>query len=584
MIKYICKNCDNNLCETSVCPTCHNRALLYSSDVFYCKNCNIPTYEEDCSICGSHCDRVSSDIRPVFPEERLLIEIAEGTPFKYKDASIWELGNGNYLIDGKKKKIVYKNIIKNIKAQYIYEELQKYEDENKNLVDSFLTSDIIKIFLDANKKRFNYIENEAIEYIRKVSDGYEQDEMFVSFSGGKDSTVTSSLVMDAFENKPMIHIYGDTTIEMKDSATYVSEFRKRFPNMPFLVAKNKDQDFYKLCEVIGPPSRMMRWCCTFFKTGAITRKIDQVFKNKKKVISFQGLRRAESLARSTYERESDNTKIGKQLTIAPIIDWLEMDVWLYILTKNIPFNSAYRKGYTRVGCYLCPNNSEWPMYLTSIYMKDEYDRFYKMLIDFATKIGKKDPKEYIDDNGWKKRQGGNGLEYSKNVVLDFKPCVLEEHAYNFTLNHNLDESFYELFKPFGKLDFDIGNKRLNEVYILDRNTKEPLLKISGRIGQENVKIKIVKFNKVFTNDVISESLIKKQITKYQSCMACMACESNCKFDALKITINDRNNICFENIIYKIDQERCVGCLECVKHFQSGCFLKKVLRTRLDYGN
>ena len=584
MIKYICKACDNTICDTSICPICHKRAEVYSSDVYYCEKCKVPIYEETCSICGTKGKRIGSDVRPVFPEERLLIEIIEGNPFKYKDLSIWETGNGNYLIDGQKKKIVFRNVISNIKSDYVYNELQKYNAENQEYVDSYLSSKIISNFINANKKRFNYIETEAIEYIKNISKGFKQDEMFVSFSGGKDSTTTSSLVIDAFENQPIIHLYGDTTIEMSDSQTYINEFKQRFNNMPFLVAKNKDQDFYKLCEVIGPPSRMMRWCCTFFKTGAITRKIDQAFKNKTKVLSFQGLRRGESLARSTYDRESDTTKIGKQLTIAPIIDWQEMDVWLYILTKKIPFNNAYRKGYTRVGCYLCPNNSEWPMYLTSIYMKEEYDRFYKMLIDFATKIGKKDPKEYIDDNGWKKRQGGNGLEYSKNVVVDFKPCVLEEHAYNFTLNRELEENFYELFKPFGKLDFEIGNKRLNEVYVLDRKTNEPLLKISGRLGQEEVKIKVVKFNKVFTNDTISESLIKKQITKYQSCMACMACESNCKLDALKITVLDKNNISFDSIVYKIDEKKCVGCLECVKHFQNGCFLKKVLRTRKDYGN
>ena len=580
MIKYICKNCDDHICETSICPICSGRAELYSSDVYYCLNCNTPTYEEKCNICGSKCERIGSDVRPVFPEERLLIEITEGEPFKYKGAAIWEMGNGNYIINGNKKKIYYKKIMINIESEYIYDELKKYELDNEQEVKEFLQKSYIKNFIEANRTRYNYITNEAIEYIKRISSGYDQSEMFVSFSGGKDSTVTSSLVMDAFENEPIIHIYGDTTIEINDSAQYIKEFKERFPNTPFLVAKNKDQDFYKLCDVIGPPSRLVRWCCTFFKTGAITRKIDQAFKDKKRLLSFQGLRRAESLSRSNYDRESQISKIGKQLTIAPIIDWLEMDVWLYILTKNIPFNPAYRKGYTRVGCYLCPNNSDWPMYLTSIYMKEEYDRFYNMLIDFATKVGKEDPKEYVDDGGWKKRQGGNGLNSSKNVVVDYKPCVKEENAYNFVLNRNIDESFYELFKPFGNINFDIGNKRVNEVYVLDRKSNEPILKIIGRLGQEEVKIKIVNFNNVFTNEAISKSLIKNQITKYQSCMACMACEGNCKFDALKIKIKDKTNVCSENIDYTIDEKKCVGCLECVKHFQSGCFLKKVLRTKI----
>ena len=70
-------------------------------------------------------------------------------------------------------------------------------------------------------------------------------------------------------------------------------------------------------------------------------------------------------------------------------------------------------------------------------------------------------------------------------------------------------------------------------------------------------------------------LIKNQITKYQSCIGCLACESQCRFNAIKLS-----NIGIEkNIEYKIDESKCVGCLNCVKHFDGGCFMKKVLRTK-----
>ena len=83
MIKYICKNCDNHICETSKCPICEGRAELFSSDVYYCKICNAPVYEEKCSICGSECERIGTDVRPVFPEERLLLEVAERVLFSH---------------------------------------------------------------------------------------------------------------------------------------------------------------------------------------------------------------------------------------------------------------------------------------------------------------------------------------------------------------------------------------------------------------------------------------------------------------------------------------------------------------------
>ena len=95
----------------------------------------------------------------------------------------------------------------------------------------------------------------------------------------------------------------------------------------------------------------MRWCCTVFKTGAIQKTIASAFKDKTNILSFQGIRHSESASRSKYERESESPKIAKQTVASPIIEWIDYDVWLYILTTGIDFNYAYRLGYTRVGCW-----------------------------------------------------------------------------------------------------------------------------------------------------------------------------------------------------------------------------------------
>lgn len=148
----------------------------------------------------------------------------------------------------------------------------------------------------------------------------------------------------------------------------------------------------------------MRWCCTIFKTGAIQRKIKTLFRNKNKIITFYGIRRSESASRSKYERETEGSKITKQITISPIIDWMDFDVWLYMLTTKIDFNYAYRLGYARVGCWCCPNNSGWSEFLSKIHMPQQSERFRQMLIDFAKQIGKPDPEVYVDDGKWKARQ------------------------------------------------------------------------------------------------------------------------------------------------------------------------------------
>ena len=579
MIKYECRKCDGLICETSICPVCNERTYINKSEIFYCDNCNIPLFDKVCPICNSEARYFGTDVRPVFAEERLLLECILDKPFAFVEKSVWNTSGNNYYVNGERIKIVIKDAVNEKKADKIRTKIEQNKEENKIYEDNFLKQKYIINFIKANRIRYNSIVTEAHEYIKNVSQKYDYDSMFVSFSGGKDSTVTSDLVINALNNEMIIHIYGDTTLEYPETGFYLEEFRKIHPRTPMLIAKNKDQDFNELCKVIGPPSRMMRWCCTIFKTGSITRKIDSTFKNKIKVLTFQGLRRNESIARSKYDRESNGAKITKQQTVAPIIDWLDFDVWLYILTRNIPFNNAYKKGFSRVGCWCCPNNSYWSEYLSNIYMNEQYTKFHNILVDFAKQIGKPDPKEYVSSGGWKARQGGNGLNYSNNAILSFKPCVLEENAYNFELNKPITETLYELFKPFGLLDFNIGNKRLGEVYVLGKKDKQPLLKLTGKVGQNLLKVSVLRETVIFCNPKINEMLIKNQITKFQTCIGCMACESVCKYNAINIRHNEMQKGEKFNISYTIDEKKCIGCLECVKHFSGGCYMKKVLRTK-----
>ena len=103
----------------------------------------------------------------------------------------------------------------------------------------------------------------------------------------------------------------------------------------------------------------------------------------------QYTRRNESKSRSKYDRDSNNSKIKKQEVISPIIDWLDFDVWLYLLSNGLDFNDAYKQGFSRVGCWCCPNNSSWSGFLSSIYMHEEYVKFYNILYSFAKKLEKK---------------------------------------------------------------------------------------------------------------------------------------------------------------------------------------------------
>ena len=91
MITYICHNkndktgenlpCTNNRCETSICPSCGGRSDAIS-EIFWCPECQVPIYEKNCPVCGQEGKKLTSDVRPVFPEERLLLEIILEKPFE----------------------------------------------------------------------------------------------------------------------------------------------------------------------------------------------------------------------------------------------------------------------------------------------------------------------------------------------------------------------------------------------------------------------------------------------------------------------------------------------------------------------
>ena len=400
--------------------------------------------------------------------------------------------------------------------------------------------------------------------------------MFVSFSGGKDSTVTSDLVMRALSNPKILHIFGDTTLEFPKTEEYVGRFKKSHPMTPVISSRNREKDFSQLCDMIGPPSRVMRWCCTIFKTGAINRKLTALFKDKTSILAFYGIRRSESASRSKYDRETQGRKISRQNTVSPAIDWMDFDVWLYILKRKIDFNVAYTYGYARVGCFCCPNNSVWSEFLSKIYMPEQYGRWQEFLIDFAKRIGKPDAEEYVRSGKWKARQGGNGIAYADNAVVSFKPCALEENSFNYELLKPIDDELYELFKPFGYLDFNMGNPRLGEVYVLNRRGAA-VLRLQGRKGGKHLKVTILDYHIDRAKTVeAAEEKVKCQLTKYQLCMGCRACEGVCRHGAIRLeSMPDGGSR------YHIDDDKCIRCAQCVNHFNSGCYMKKVLAVKRD---
>ena len=90
---------------------------------------------------------------------------------------------------------------------------------------------------------------------------------------------------------------------------------------------------------------------------------------------FDGVRAEESASRASRSRVGKNVKHNNMINVRPILEWSNVEVYLYILLHNLPFNKAYRNGLSRVGCAICPYSSGWSEDLCGILYPDTVKPF-----------------------------------------------------------------------------------------------------------------------------------------------------------------------------------------------------------------
>lgn len=569
-----CRNCNMETNE-KYCPICGEETVEdLPTEIFWCSSCNTPiiqnTKQPDkgiCPICGRKTKYLTTDLRPVFPEERLLLEILLGKePNEFLKKSVWSV-NSRYYIDGKSVALSSK-LFQTADAEQIREKLNQYSKDNS--YEYF--NQHIATFVKANRNRLNYLINEAHDFVRKTSEKFDEERIVLSFSGGKDSTVTADVVIKALSNPSLVHIFGNTTLEFPYTIEYAERYREEHNQAIFQVAQNYEQDFYDVCEDIGPPARMMRWCCSMFKTGPITRVINSLYRNQQ-ILTFYGIRKAESVSRSKYNRvedDAESVKIQQQTVASPIFFWKDLDIWLYMLAEKVDFNDAYRLGYDRVGCWCCPNNNQRAQFLSRIYMPEQSKKWRDFLIGFAKRIGKEDAEVYVDTGKWKARQGGNGLAAAGDVKIKFTNCTTEDNAKIYKLVRPYDDELIGMFVPFGRVAPELGNKLLEEVLVLDIRTNVPILSIQP-FGQDGYDYAVkVRTMNVRDHDEL-QRMVGYQIRKFNACRKCLKCESICRSGAISINGDT----------YYIDPEKCVHCKMCMtaKYLDGGCTMDKYLRTK-----
>lgn len=324
---------------------------------------------------------------PIFDEYAKFLEVKCGLKIKgdryFMDSQIIK----GFTADGEVHRLYRIKVEKDLSMSYLVPDSYEVLGE-----DGIIThAEVVKL----NENRLKFLEYKAYTFIEDMLKKYEDYTPLVPVSTGKDSMVT--LYLTRMIKPDAKAIFNNTSLDVADS---------------YRMAKNIEN-----CEIMSPeegfypwvrrtkmyPTRFRRACCSIYKTGVMVKNLDK----QKKYLMFMGLRNAESNTRSDYGDEWVNTEWGKceWQGVLPIRTWSELDVWLYIIYRDIPINEKYKKGYSRVGCGIaCPFYSESTWVLDEYYYPLLRRRWIKMLAENFVEDGKATTlnctiREYLE-GGW----------------------------------------------------------------------------------------------------------------------------------------------------------------------------------------
>lgn len=374
------------------------------------------------------------------------------------------------------------------------------------------------------------------------------DKFIASFSGGKDSQVVLDLCTRAIPPTAFEVIYSDTGYELPPSLQLYEDvqrhYGKKFPALKFTTTRNHE-NVLTYWDKIGTPSDTHRWCCSVMKTAPLYRSLKVEGNKQARVLAFDGVRAEESVRRSGYSR------IGKgkhtfTFNAHPIINWNNVEIFLYLLKYSLPINPAYRNGKARVGCIICPFSTGWDDSIINHCYPNELKPFLDKIESFSKHTNIKDIKTFISERKWKLKILGNTTELPQVKYIQDKNKFRAE----------IERPKQSLFSWLPALcHYTISSDTSG--YRGDLKFKDNVFsyKVSEKIGDKTV------LEVLDVTDPKIIYLIKRTIQKVAHCIQCEVCEVDCPTGALSITPK-----------VNIDINKCIHCHKCLNAHDRGCIV------------
>ena len=409
-------------------------------------------------------------------------------------------------------------------------------DENGNCVLPELNGNALRpvdvpSMVKANREMLEIIEQTTVKKILAIYEKYKGklDLFHVAFSGGKDSAVLLDLVNKALPKGSFVVVFGDTGMEFPDTYEAVNkthEFCEQ-EQIPFYISKSHFEP-KQSWQLFGPPSRVLRWCCSVHKSTPQTLKLREITgKDDYTGLAFVGVRAHESATRAEYEYENYGKKQKGQYSHNSILEWTSAEIWLYIYANDIIINNAYKKGSSRVGCICCPMGGGKASFIEHV----NYPRESEVFLSRIQKSNARTfitPENYLTSGGWNARKNGQFLSDNKKI-------------YSETIKNG--EIIIDVISS--KTDWKKWIKILGD---LEENENKYTIVFKGQPFEFNCKPNINGYTVKLHEKTSKENLLFGKLFRYTFrkaayCAVCKTCQAICKNGCISFAESLQINNC-----------------------------------------